>query len=262
MAHVVVGTSTGSPTVTEMGDVANYLATTYLVQTGVAATATDAFDIAAIVHSTGTTAAFANAAAAQAATVVNLTGTIGADSLTGGVNNDTISGGDGADSIVGGVGGDSFVGGAGNDTYLIGNGDTGVISWTGTAYTAASTVDATNLDKITFLIGDTLKFDPVTTSLSATLGTVNTVPGDGKISLVRGDYTAAVATTGVSALFTQSTTGASTMVVYDSDTSVTNTSYRAVILVGYVDTDTGTTAGAAGTADTYAGTVTGLVGTA
>jgi hypothetical protein len=253
MAHVLVGTTGGT---TGVGAVNGYLANTYLVQVGDPTSATDNFDIAIIASTDGSTAAFANAAAAQAATVVNLTGTTGADSLTGGANNDTITGGDGADSIVGGAGGDSLVGGAGADIYLIANTDTGTV---GSTFTAGTAITATNLDKITFLIGDTLRFDTVTTILSATLATA---PADGAISLIRGNYTAAVATTNTAALFTVSTTGSSTMVVYDSDVSTTNVSYRGVILVGYIDTTDGTTAGTAGTTDTYAGTVTGLTGTA
>jgi len=253
MAHILVGTATGvtstAASATTAGNTGGFTAATVLVQAGVAVAATtnsdDPFDIA-VRMGTGLTAA-----QAQAMSVVNLTGTTGADTLSGGANNDTISGADGADSIIGGAGGDSLVGGAGNDIYLIENTDTGVIAWTGTAYTAGSTVDATNLDKITFLVGDTLSWGN-TTSLAATLGTVNTVPGNGNISLVVGNYTAAVATTGVTALFTQSLTGTSTMVVYDSDLTA-GTSYRAVILVGYTDT---------GTTDPMGGTVTGLVGTA
>ena len=89
--------------------------------------------------------------------------------------------------------------------------------------------------------------------LSTTLGTVNTEPGNGKYSLVVGNYTAAVPTTGATALFTQSLTGTSTMVVYDSDLTA-GTSYRAVILVGYTDTGTTDPVGTTG--------VTGLIGTA
>jgi len=106
MAHVLVGTATG--TVTNIGAVGAYLATTYLVQAGVPATATDGYDIAIIATSNGTAAAFANAAAAQAATVVNLTGTAAADTLTTGANNDTITGGGGADNITGGDGADTI----------------------------------------------------------------------------------------------------------------------------------------------------------
>jgi len=254
MAHILVGTASGATSTatsaTTAGNTGGFTAATVLVQAGVAVAATtnsdDPFDIA-VRMGTGLTAA-----QAQAMSVVNLTGTTGADTLSGGANNDTISGGDGADSIVGGAGGDSLVGGAGNDIYLIENTDTGVIAWTGTAYTAGSTVDATNLDKITFLVGDTLSWGN-TTSLSATLGTVNTVPGNGAISLVVGNYTAAVPTTGVTALFTQSLTGTSTMVVYDSDLTA-GTSYRAVILVGYTDTGTTDPVGTTGS--------TGLIGTA
>ena len=256
MAHILVGTAGGvvvadAASATLAGHTGGFKVDTVLVQTGVAVAAatnnSDPFDIVVNMGSQLT------AAQAQAMSVVNLTGTTGADSLSGGANSDTITGGDGADSIIGGAGGDSLGGGAGNDTYLIENTDTGVIAWTGTAYTATSTVDATNLDKITFTVGDTLQFGTVSTVLSTTLGTVNTEPGNGKYSLVVGNYTAAVPTTGATALFTQSLTGTSTMVVYDSDLTA-GTSYRAVILVGYTDTGTTDPVGTTG--------VTGLIGTA
>jgi Ca2+-binding RTX toxin-like protein len=256
MAHILVGTANGAvasaTSSTTAGNTGGFEAVAVLVQAGVAVAANtnsdDAFDIV-VRLGTGITAA-----EAQAISVVNLTGTTGADSLSGGANNDTITGGDGADSIVGGAGGDSLVGGAGNDTYRIENTDSGIIAWTGTAYTANSTVDATNLDKITFLVGDTLQFGTISTVLSTTLGAVNTAPGDGKYSLVVGNYTAAVPTTGATELFTQTTSGTSTMVVWDSDTAATTTSYRAVILVGYTDTGTTDPVGTTG--------VTGLIGTA
>jgi len=253
MAHVLVGTAGNS---TAVGEAAAYANTTYLVQTGVPATTTDTYDIAIKATTNGTTRAFTDAAAAQAATVVNLTGTIGADSLTGGANNDTITGGDGADSIVGGVGGDSLVGGAGNDIYLIENthsGSSALSAASGTIFTEGSTIAIAALDKITFLVGDTLQWG-ITTSLSTTLGTANAAPGDGKFSLVKGNYTAAVPTTGAVELFTQTTSGTSTMVVWDSDISTTNVSYRAVILVGYTDTGTTDPVGTTGS--------TGLIGTA
>jgi Ca2+-binding RTX toxin-like protein len=105
MDHVLVGTAGGG---TAIGAVGGYLATTYIVQAGVPATDTDGYDIVANVTSNGTTAVFADAAAAQAATVVNLTGTAGNDTLTTGINNDTINGGGGADAITGGLGADTI----------------------------------------------------------------------------------------------------------------------------------------------------------
>jgi Ca2+-binding RTX toxin-like protein len=76
------------------------------------------------VTTNGSTAAFANADAARAATVVNINN---ANMLTngtyvGGVNNDTILGGKNADSIRGGAGDDVLHGGGGADTVFGGNG--------------------------------------------------------------------------------------------------------------------------------------------
>ena len=53
--------------------------------------------------------AFLTAATAQAATIVDLTGTIGDDTLGGGVNADTLTGGQGVDTLTGEAGADTFV---------------------------------------------------------------------------------------------------------------------------------------------------------
>lgn len=116
--HVAVGTATG--TKTDQGEVGSFLATVYLAQAGAVA-AGDIFDIAVNVFSTAVggagTAAFADAAAAQARTQVNLTGTVGDDTLVTGALSDTIDGGAGNDAITGGAGSDSLTGGAGNDVF-------------------------------------------------------------------------------------------------------------------------------------------------
>ena len=63
---------------------------------------------------------------ARAATIVDLTGTSGDDTLAGGANNDTINGGVGNDSITGGLGADTMTGGLGNDTFIVAAGDSSV----------------------------------------------------------------------------------------------------------------------------------------
>ena len=72
--------------------------------------------------SLGASAAAATTAA-QARTIVDLTGTSGNDTLAGGANNDTITGGAGNDTITGGAGADSISGGDGNDTINLANSD-------------------------------------------------------------------------------------------------------------------------------------------
>jgi Ca2+-binding RTX toxin-like protein len=109
MNHVLVGVPITTAANTAIGVVSSYTATTYIVQAGVPSVTTDGYDIVVNVTTDGTTAAFANAAAARAATVVNLTGTAGADTITTGANNDTITGGGGADNITGGLGADTII---------------------------------------------------------------------------------------------------------------------------------------------------------
>ena len=115
MTHLAfaAGTSTTATLGSNDGAITSYLAGTLLVQAG-AMTANDGFDI--VIRSTNT---LTDQAGFQAAAVINLTGTVGSDSLTGGANNDTISGGNGNDTITGGAGADSMTGGSGADTFVI-----------------------------------------------------------------------------------------------------------------------------------------------
>jgi Ca2+-binding RTX toxin-like protein len=75
--------------------------------------------------SLGTTDALATTAA-RAATMVDLTGTSGADTLAGGANDDTLSGGAGNDLLTGGAGNDLLTGGLGSDTFRWLSGDHGL----------------------------------------------------------------------------------------------------------------------------------------
>ncbi len=150
MSHVLVGTATGSKTAT--GDVGSYLATTYLVQAGDPAATADGFDLAVIATSNGTAAAFGNAAAAQAATAVNLTGTAGGDTLTTGINADTITAGTGADIITGGKGTDTINLGAAGDIDLLKYSESGAVN-VDTVSVAGANIFTVGTDTIGLSIG-------------------------------------------------------------------------------------------------------------
>jgi len=142
--HILVGTATGSKTA--QGEVGSFLATNMLVQAGDTTSITDIYDLAIIATTDGSTAAFANAAAAQAASIINLTGTAAADTLTTGVNNDTIDGGAGNDTIDAAAGADTINASSGDNTIKFED-DVGI------AATAKSTADGA-----VFAIGDTITF--------------------------------------------------------------------------------------------------------
>jgi len=200
MDHVLVGTATGS--VTDQGDVGSYLATTYLVQAGAVASG-DAFDIGVIATTNGTSAAFADATAARAATVVNLTGTVGNDTLTTGANNDTISGGSGNDVITGGAGGDVLDGGSGNDTYTL-------VSATDSSLADAAT-SAVGIDTITLGTGDVINTD-----LTETLGALGALTS---VALAAGsEATGATLTAAIAAAITEVANAAFLIKVTDSST--------------------------------------------
>jgi len=192
ISHIQVGTADGAGAAVEttavadtvtIGDTDSYTAATVLVQAGVAVAAsadsTDAFDIAVRMGTALT------AAQAQAMSVINLTGTVGADTLSTGDNNDTISGGAGNDNITGNLGGDVIDGGSGNDTYVyvIGNADSRL------ADTATS---ATGMDSVTFATGDIFSFTGVTTAVGA--AGVTTVTLAAGTEATGANLTAAIAT--------------------------------------------------------------------
>ena len=118
---VVVGTGAEASVTDVIADAADFLATSYLVARD--GDVTDGFDTAMIVTTDGSTAAFADAAAAQAATAFNVTLGDSGNTVVLGANADTIVGGSGDDIITGLGGADSINGGAGNDTFIITDAD-------------------------------------------------------------------------------------------------------------------------------------------
>jgi len=116
---VLVGTGTGTDGEADTGNEAkDYKATTYLVARD--GDATNGFDTGIDVTSNGTDAAFADNAAAQAATVFNVI--LAADTSTTGVTlgagADTVVAGATASKVTLGAGNDTFTGGAGADTIV------------------------------------------------------------------------------------------------------------------------------------------------
>ena len=116
---VLVGTATGSKSDASVGA---YLKTVYLVDRAGVADGT-AFETAINVTTNGSTAAFADSAAASAATVFDVTLAAGGSAVTLGANNDTLVGGTGTDTITGGAGADTLTGAGGADTFTYGDGD-------------------------------------------------------------------------------------------------------------------------------------------
>jgi len=190
---------------------------------------------------------------ASGAGAISYTATAGVHSVTGGSGADTIVGFTGADSIVGGAGADKITTGGGADRiYLASTTDTGLVSGlvAGSAMWAnGTTLGTTGLDIITgFVATAAIEF---TNSINlfgtilrngATLG-ASTV---GNIIHVTGTYDSSANT------FTTSLAGTSTLFVYDDNGTTTGGDYRAVVLVGYVDSAGNDTGGSA----------TGLLGVA
>jgi Ca2+-binding RTX toxin-like protein len=147
---VLVGTGTESSDASVVADVADFLTSTYLVaRDGVI---TDGFDTAIIVTTDGSTVAFSDAAAAQAATAFDVTVASGATVILG-ANNDTATGTTGNETITGGAGVDTLDGGAVNDTFIIGTSHDG----TAESYTGGDGVaDKLDVNAAANLSNDTL----------------------------------------------------------------------------------------------------------
>ena len=195
-----------------------------------------------------------------AATVLNVTGGSGADTITGGAGNDIISGGAGNDSINGAAGGnDSIAGGAGVDTINMGgalsSADT-IDGGDGNDILTVTSLSATGLTNVTNVETLSLSGASSTATLSANLAFTT-------VDMDTVDNTAQTLT--LAAGYTNATT-----VLVDAGDRVTNTA-NAVLTV---NVDAANIASASGTvitggtandtlnikADTEAGAATTLTG--
>jgi Ca2+-binding RTX toxin-like protein len=141
---------------------------------------------------------------------VNVTGSARADTIIGSAENDTITGGAGSDIITGGAGGDSISfseSPTAVDTLVINAGDT----WNGASVVDTVTV-LTGIDKISgFASGDKIQLVAAT----------GTSPVFNKGSL------------GVDNKWTNNSSGADSILIYDADGSGTGTNQDAIVLIGY-----------------------------
>jgi hypothetical protein len=196
-----------------------------------------------------------------------VTGSVKNDVIVGGTGNDSISGGDGADTITGGAGIDTMTGGAGKDVFklLVADGNAAVLNASGTAIAkdvALTTVNAANADIITDFGAsgeDVLQFD-IIYNYGTAFGPSGT-PTNDKVSVARGTYDSVTKIFTYKASATTADAGYATLVIYDTDftstSGVANTSFAAVVLVGFLATDTDREGD---NFDTQTGGITGLVG--
>ncbi|MBT7942637.1 MAG: calcium-binding protein, partial [Alphaproteobacteria bacterium] len=158
---VSVGTGTGAGSVGDVTVAANFVTTSYLAQT----TAGGNVDIAIDVTTDGSTAAFANDAAAQAATILNVTAAAGGSTIVGGGLNDIITGAAGVDTITGAAGADTISGGGGNDIVT---------------YTSQNESNSTAYDVLSSLTFNSATAATINTEL--TIAAVNTAVATGSVS--------------------------------------------------------------------------------
>jgi len=252
---------TGNTVVNVTGTVANAItqasttagAGTYTInQSGTGTTTLTALAIhgTTVVNASGATGNLIGAAGSTAP--INYTATAGAHmiNLSAGTTavNDTIVGFSGNDTIIGGLGRDFITTGGGADSIrMIAGTATGtVLGFTqSTAVPTTTAIFVGSSDVITgfangmnITIGTAIATDGTTTAtghgdntIVRNGGTMGTGTA-GDVALITGNYTAATS------FFTPSISGTDTLYVYDDNGTAAGGSYRAVVLVGYVDTGT------------------------
>lgn len=176
------------------------------------------------------------------ATAVTITGhaTTGS-TITGSASADSIVGGAGADTINGGTGADTIKGAAGADVINVGTG-TDIVQYGAAAETFASAITSgttvlTGIDVISGMAaGDALSlFSDAGITTATTVGTSIMSAGTANAAaIVKGDYNA---TTGI---FTTSTTGADSLVQWDSNGTAASGNVESIILVGFAGSLTAT----------------------
>ncbi|MYN39734.1 DUF4214 domain-containing protein [Duganella sp. FT109W] len=174
----------------------------------------------------------------------------GTDTITAGNGQNVISAGAGNDIITVGTGSNLITGGAGGDTITFGAHAAGVLD--GLVYSAAAETFAgvvtsgstvlTAIDVVKGLhAGDTINISALGASTAGDTAFVTTLLGaagtNGDIALVRGTFAAG---TGI---FTASTSGADTLVQWDSNGTAANGNIESIVLVGTVSAATHSTGG-------------------
>jgi len=187
--HVLMGDGGNDAGSTALGNEDGFATTTALVQFGDITNENDSFDIAfeALLDGANGVASDGNL---QAVVAVDITGTIGDDTITTGAQADTISGGAGADTIDGNGLGDIIDGGAGNDIIDINAaGDSKPVAYSQTTlagidvvtlgtgdtidlngFNSSAIVDATNDDVVTVtMTGSEATWTSIMTSVNTAL---------------------------------------------------------------------------------------------
>ena len=220
-----------------------------------------------------------NASAATGAVTVSAANAVVSVTMTGGSGANTFTGGAIADSITGGAAVDVLVGGAGNDTINAGAGDDSVTgsagadvinvgSGTDTIIYLADTGESTTITSLTnpvslststtdlvtgmaagdvILLGAAIGYTATDGDTTATNAQIQTTASTSAlvqngVSLIRGSYS--------SGIFVSNSSGADTLIVFDTDEAAGTSSYQAVVLVGTAGVS-GTVA-EVGTSDTFA----------
>jgi Ca2+-binding RTX toxin-like protein len=189
--------------------------------------------------------------AAESTAPINYTATAGAHmiNLSAGTTavNDTITGFSGTDTIIGGLGRDFITTGGGADSIRM-------IAGTATG-TVLGFTQSTAIPTTAIFVGSSDVITGFANGMNITIGTAidaagaTTATGHGANAIVRNGGTMGTGTTGDVALitgtytastsfFTPSISGTDSLYVYDDNGTTAAGSYRAVVLVGYVDTGT------------------------
>lgn len=179
------------------------------------------------------TGAFANYSGFENIDVSAETGSTDGFTLKGDANANNIKGGAGDDNIDGGAGADVINVGTGVDIFTVSA--AGNLNYATAAVTSVSTTGATIVTGLG--AGDDIALSAYTGTANATAADqvldtdevtssdISAVTlADNSVHIIRGDHADGV--------FTESSTGADSLVVYDADSDVTTTDFEAVVLIG------------------------------
>lgn len=245
-----------------IGTIAGNTATTVTISNTNLSTASGLLTIGGLVNGTATTV-FLNGAVALTGTFAAATKVVGPTNnanntiTAGGAAGATVTLGNGTNIVTGGVGPDtitlgtgasSVTGLAGGDTITFGAGHTGSASivYTAAAETAQGTVAngttivsaAAGYDVVSGLRGgDTINLTALGQTFSTTIGTAIATTPNESVNMIRGNWN------NLTGYFTASSTGADTLVQWDSNPVLATDTTESIVLVGFANVASSVTAG-------------------
>jgi Ca2+-binding RTX toxin-like protein len=175
-----------------------------------------------------------SAAVDTLSSIENVIGSAGNDYIVGSVGANTINGGNGIDYIIGGLGADNLTGGAGVDTfaYATGHASSGTVTLA-TALTLAQNDTIVGAEVITDIAAN----DKLVLGNASATEAAGLVIAQNEYVIAQGTYNA---TSGTFTVGATGTTGADSILFWDTDSTTAGVQAGYVVLVGVVTAEEGT----------------------